>query len=54
MPEVPWATDQAYLEINRPALHVMRRQKKEGSLSAYEMIFFADEKPEEELYDSGE
>ncbi|MGJ8695383.1 MAG: sulfatase family protein [Verrucomicrobiaceae bacterium] len=51
MPEVPWATDQAYLEINRPALHVMRRQKKEGALSAYEMIFFADEKPEEELYD---
>lgn len=51
MPEVPWATDQAYLEINRPALHVMRRQKKEGSLSALEMIFFADKKPEEELYD---
>lgn len=51
MPEVPWATDQAYLEINRPALHIMRQQKKEGSLSAFEMTFFADEKPEEELYD---
>lgn len=51
MPEVPWATDQAYLEINRPALHVMRRQKKEGTLSVNELIFFADKKPEEELYD---
>lgn len=51
MPEVPWATDQAYLEINRPALHVMREKKKEGSLSVHEMVFFADRKPEEELYD---
>lgn len=51
MPEVPWATDQAYLEINRPALHVMRRQKKEGTLSVNEMIFFANHKPDEELYD---
>ncbi|YCM42074.1 sulfatase [Verrucomicrobiaceae bacterium 227] len=51
MPEVPWATDQAYLEINRPALHVMRRQKKEGSLSVHGMVFFADQKPDEELYD---
>ena len=51
MPEVPWATNQAYLEINRPALWVMRRLKKEGELSKEEMVFFADEKPEEELYD---
>ncbi len=51
MPEVPWATDQAYLEINRPALHVMRRLKREGKLSAEQMTFFVDSKPTEELYD---
>lgn len=51
MPEVPWATDQAYLELNRPALHVMRRQKREGSLSANRLVFFRDQKPDEELYD---
>jgi hypothetical protein len=51
MPEVPWATDQAYLEINRPALHVMRTLKEKGSLSVNEAIFFADRKPDEELYD---
>ena len=51
LPEVPWATDQAYLEINRPALHVMRRKKREGTLSVNELIFFADRKPVEELYD---
>jgi arylsulfatase A-like enzyme len=53
MPEVPWATDQAYLEINRPALHVMRRLKQEGRLSTRELTFFADQKPVEELYDLG-
>lgn len=51
MPEVPWATDQAYLELNRPALHVMRTLKKEGKLSKAEMTFMADAKPVEELYD---
>jgi len=51
MTEVPWATDQAYLEINRPALHVMRRLKKEGKLTDEQMTFFRDEKPVEELYD---
>lgn len=51
MTEVPWATDQAYLEINRPALHIMRKLKAEGKLSDEEMTFFHDEKPIEELYD---
>ena len=51
MPEVPWETDQAYLDLNRPALHVMRRLKKEGKLSDVEMTFFHDKKPAEELYD---
>ncbi len=51
MPEVPWATDQAYLEINRPALHVMRRLKEQRELTHAGMTFFADRKPVEELYD---
>jgi len=51
MPEVPWATDQAYLELNRPALHVMRRLKREGKLTDAQMTFFHDTKPVEELYD---
>ncbi len=51
MPEVPWATNQAYLELNRPALHVMRRLKKQGKLTDAEMTFFRDKKPVEELYD---
>lgn len=51
MPEVPWATNQAYLELNRPALHVMRRLKREGKLSKAQMTFFQDSKPVEELYD---
>lgn len=51
MPEVPWLTSQAYLEINRPAQHVMRRLKAEGKLTANELTFMADSKPEEELYD---
>ncbi|MFC7336839.1 sulfatase [Haloferula chungangensis] len=51
MPEVPWATNQAYLEINRPALWVMRRLNEEGKLSDAEMTFFQERKPEEELYD---
>jgi len=51
MPQVPWATDQAYLELNRPALHVMRRLKAEGKLTDAQMTFFHDTKPTEELYD---
>lgn len=51
MPDAPWETDQAYLELNRPAQHVMRRLKAEGKLSDVEMTFFHDHKPAEELYD---
>lgn len=51
MSEVPWNTSQAYLELNRPALHVMRRLKTQGVLNDAEMTHFLDEKPSEELYD---
>ena len=50
-PEVPWDAHQAYLDLNRPALHVMRRLKAEGNLQGDTALFFADRKPFEELYD---
>ncbi|MGJ8642123.1 MAG: sulfatase family protein [Luteolibacter sp.] len=51
MPEVPMDAHQAYLDLNRPALWVMRKLKAEGKLTAAEMTYFADRKPVEELYD---
>ncbi len=51
MPEVPWDAHQAYLEFYRPAVHVMRKLKWENKLSEKEIIFFANQKPNEELYD---
>ncbi|EMI46899.1 family 16 glycoside hydrolase [Rhodopirellula sp. SWK7] len=51
MPDVPWDAHQAYLDLNRPAVHVMRRLAREGKLTANESVFFADRKPSEELYD---
>ncbi len=46
-----WDAHQAYLEFYRPAVHVMRTLKEEGKLSESEALFFADQKPIEELYD---
>ena len=51
MPEVPWDAHQAYLDLNRPAIHVMRTLKKEGKLTGAPLAYMADSKPEEELYD---
>lgn len=51
MPEVPWDAHQAYLDLNRPAIHVMRRLKAEGKLTAAQLAYMADSKPDEELYD---
>jgi arylsulfatase A-like enzyme len=50
-PEMPWDAHQAYLEFYRPAVHVMRSLKAEGKLNENELLFFADSKPKEELYD---
>ncbi|SDE72512.1 Arylsulfatase A [Pricia antarctica] len=50
-PEVPFDAHQAYLEFYRPAVHVMRRLKKEGKLNDAQKIFFEPTKPKEELYD---
>jgi len=51
MSDTPWVTSQAYLELNRPAIHVMRTLKAAGELSDREMTHFHDQKPDEELYD---
>ncbi|MRT91984.1 sulfatase [Ancylomarina sp. 16SWW S1-10-2] len=49
-PEIPYDAHQAYLEFYRPAVHVMRTLKKEGKLTPAQLLFFADSKPKEELY----
>jgi arylsulfatase A-like enzyme len=54
MPEVPWDAAQTYLEFYRPAVHIMRRLKKQGELNDDQAFFFSESKPEEELYDLSE
>ncbi|MBD0777529.1 sulfatase [Maribacter sp. ANRC-HE7] len=49
-PEIPFDAHQAYLEFYRPAVHVMRKLKKEGKLTDVQKFFFEDSKPLEELY----
>jgi len=51
MPQVPLDAGQAYLELNRPAIWVMRRLKVEGKLTPNQMLYFEDKKSPEELYD---
>ncbi|WP_052444684.1 sulfatase [Flammeovirga sp. OC4] len=51
MPEVPYDAHQAYLEYNRPAVHVMRRLNSEGQLNNVQAYFFNPQKEAEELYD---
>jgi arylsulfatase A-like enzyme len=41
---------QGYLEFYRPAIHIMRKMKKQGELTEVQERFFA-EKPVQELYD---
>ena len=50
-PELPYDVGQAYLEFNRPPVHIMRKLKNEGSLSESQLHFFKSKKPSEELYD---
>jgi len=49
-PEMPYDTQQAYLEFYRPAVHVMRKLYKEGKLNDNQKPFFEPTKPKEELY----
>ncbi len=51
MPEQGWDLHQQYLDFHRPALHVMRQLKTEGRLNEAQLLFMADRKPVEELYD---
>lgn len=51
LPDLPWDRDHAYLDFHRPAVHIMRSMKAEKQLSRNSRLFFADSKPEEELYD---
>lgn len=49
-PDMPYAADHIYMDFYRPALHVMRRLKAEGALNEAQLLYFADSKPLEELY----
>jgi arylsulfatase A-like enzyme len=51
MPQYGWERHQTYLDFHRPAVHVMRTLKAEGKLNEDQLPFFADSRPEEELYD---
>ena len=51
MPQVPWDAQQGYLDLNRPAVHVMRSLMSKRKLSAAESVFLQNKKPQEELYD---
>ncbi len=51
MPEQGWDLHQMYLDFHRPAIHVMRKLKSEGKLTAPQLQFMEDHKPAEELYD---
>lgn len=49
-PDIPYDPHHLYQDFYRPALHVMRSLKKEGKLNKDQLLFFADTKPVEELY----
>lgn len=51
MPQIGWDRGQEYLDFYRPAIHVMRMLKSEGKLNRDQLLFMADHKPVEELYD---
>ena len=51
VPQVGWDRHQEYLDFHRPAIHIMRKLKDEGKLCWQGMLFMADTKPVEELYD---
>lgn len=52
MPEVGWDQHQIYLDFHRPALHIMRMLKEQKRLNRAGMLFLAEKKPVEELYDT--
>lgn len=50
-PHIPYTAYHSYTYCYRPALHVMWKLKEEGKLNPVQLLFFADSKPVEELYD---
>ncbi|MHA3775601.1 sulfatase family protein [Verrucomicrobiota bacterium sgz303538] len=50
-PELPYAQEIDYMEIGK-TMQVWRRWNSEGKLNAVQKLFFAPNKPDEELYDS--
>lgn len=50
-PEHPYDRGQMYMDLHRPSLHIMRKLKREGGLNDTQLLFMADTKPIEELYD---
>lgn len=51
LPQIPYIQKHCYTYCYRPALHIMKRLKEEGRLNEDQLLFFADSKPVEELYD---
>lgn len=50
-PQDPYDQHHIYMDLYRPALHIMRRLKEENKLNDTQLLFLADSKPVEELYD---
>ncbi len=50
-PEVPYTVQSSYKEMGYPMLPLMRQAWREGRLNSVQAAFFADRRPEEELYD---
>lgn len=50
-PQAPYDQHHIYMDLYRPALHIMRRLKTENKLNEAQLLFLADSKPIEELYD---
>lgn len=50
-PDLPYDPHHLYQDFYRPALHVMRALKQEGKLDENQLLFLAETKPREELYD---
>lgn len=49
--DLPYDPHHLYQDFYRPALHVMRTLRDEGKLNDVQLLFFAETKPYEELYD---
>lgn len=51
IPELPYYNTSRYKSMGYPVLQLMKDLQKEGKLTPPQALFFADSRPEEELYD---